>query len=51
VPDAVYLVHGEPRSAQTLAARIRTELGWVAVVAGDSEIVRLDASQGYCARG
>jgi metallo-beta-lactamase family protein len=38
----VYLVHGEPSASQALAARIRAELGWVAVVPRDGEIVRLD---------
>jgi metallo-beta-lactamase family protein len=42
VPEVVYLVHGEPHSAQALADRIRHELGWLAVVAADAEIVRLD---------
>jgi metallo-beta-lactamase family protein len=41
-PEVVYLVHGEPHAAQTLADRIRQDLGWLAVVAADGEIVRLD---------
>jgi metallo-beta-lactamase family protein len=41
-PEVVYLVHGEHRAAQTLADRIHHDLGWLAVVAGDGEIVRLD---------
>ncbi len=41
-PEVVYLVHGEPRAAHALADRIRHDLGWLAVVAADGEIVRLD---------
>ena len=41
-PEVVYLVHGEPSASQALAARVRAELGWVAVVPRDGEIVRLD---------
>lgn len=40
-PDAVYLVHGEPQSSAALAARIRSELDWMTVVAREGEIVRL----------
>ena len=40
-PDVVYVVHGEPRGSDALAARIRTELGWLAVVPRDGERVRL----------
>jgi metallo-beta-lactamase family protein len=38
----VYVVHGEPRSASALAARIREELHWHAVVPHYGERVRLD---------
>jgi metallo-beta-lactamase family protein len=41
-PDACYVVHGEPASSRALAERLRGELGWLAVVPDDGEIVRLD---------
>jgi metallo-beta-lactamase family protein len=41
-PEACYLVHGERHSAQALAARLRKELGWLAVVPEDGEVVRVD---------
>jgi metallo-beta-lactamase family protein len=41
-PDAVFVVHGEPQSSQTLAARIEDELGWLAVVPRSGERVRVD---------
>lgn len=41
-PEVVYLVHGEPSASQALAARVRSELGWAAVVPRDGEMVRLD---------
>ena len=31
-PETVYVVHGEPGSARSLAARVRAETGWCAVV-------------------
>jgi metallo-beta-lactamase family protein len=40
-PRGVYLVHGEPAPAQTLADRITRELGWMAVVPQLDEVVRL----------
>ena len=40
-PKVVYLVHGEPAASAALAARIRSELGWLAVVPRDGERVRL----------
>jgi metallo-beta-lactamase family protein len=41
-PRTVYVVHGEPASAQALADRIADELGWVAVVPSYGERVLLD---------
>ena len=41
-PHIVYLVHGEPTGARTLADRIRRELGWPVAVPHLSERVRLD---------
>ncbi len=41
-PRTVYVVHGEPRSAEALAARIAAELGWTAVVPSYGERVLLD---------
>lgn len=43
-PETVFVTHGEPDSAQALAARIRRELGWVAVVPGYMEVVTLTPS-------
>lgn len=40
-PGVVYVVHGEPHASSTLAQRIRNELGWMAVVPRDGEVVRL----------
>ncbi len=40
-PKIVYVVHGEPAAAATLARRIGQELGWLAVVARDGERVRV----------
>lgn len=40
-PKVVYVVHGEPHAAAVLAARVRAELGWLAVVPRDGERVRL----------
>lgn len=40
-PDVVYVVHGEPDGSQTFAQRVRDELGWMAVVPENGEIVRL----------
>lgn len=41
-PEVVYVVHGEPTSSAALAARIRDDLGWCAVVPRLGERVRLD---------
>ncbi|WP_307814154.1 MBL fold metallo-hydrolase RNA specificity domain-containing protein [Nocardioides baculatus] len=41
-PQTVYVVHGEPASAQALAGRIASELGWTAVVPTPGERVLLD---------
>jgi metallo-beta-lactamase family protein len=41
-PEVCYVVHGEQHSAEALAARLRDELGWLAVVPADGEVVRVD---------
>jgi metallo-beta-lactamase family protein len=41
-PEACYVVHGERHSAEALAARLRAELGWLAVRPEDGEVVRVD---------
>lgn len=41
-PGTVYVVHGEPRASERLAHRIRSELGWSAVVPRHGERVLLD---------
>jgi metallo-beta-lactamase family protein len=41
-PRRVFVVHGEPGPAETLARRIRAELGWDAVVPDYRERVTLD---------
>jgi metallo-beta-lactamase family protein len=41
-PDICYVVHGEQAASRALADRLRTELGWLAVVPDDGELVRLD---------
>ena len=41
-PGVVYVGHGEPAGSAALAARIREELGWVAVVPRQGERVLLD---------
>jgi metallo-beta-lactamase family protein len=41
-PDVCYLVHGEEESSAVLADRLRHELGWLAVVPHQGEVVRLD---------
>ncbi|HYA45746.1 MAG TPA: MBL fold metallo-hydrolase, partial [Acidimicrobiales bacterium] len=41
-PDTAYLVHGEPNAAGAMAERLRTELGWSAVVPDYGERVRVD---------
>jgi metallo-beta-lactamase family protein len=40
-PDVVYVVHGELRASEALAARVRSELGWLTVVPRDGERVLL----------
>lgn len=40
-PAVVYVVHGEQDACATLARRIGSELGWLAVVARDGERVRV----------
>jgi len=40
-PKVLYVVHGEPESSAALAARVRSELGWLTVVPHDGELVRL----------
>jgi metallo-beta-lactamase family protein len=40
-PKVLYVVHGEPESSAALAARVRSELGWLAVVPRHGERVRL----------
>lgn len=40
-PDAVYVTHGEPASADTLRLRIERELGWPARVPDHGEEVRI----------
>ncbi|HEX7537358.1 MAG TPA: MBL fold metallo-hydrolase [Dermatophilaceae bacterium] len=40
-PETVYIVHGEPRSARALAATVRAETGWCAVVPELGERVRV----------
>ena len=41
-PDVCYVVHGEHAASRALADRLRIELGWLAVVPADGELVRLD---------
>ncbi len=41
-PRTVYAVHGEAGASEALAARVRDELGWVAVVPRWGERVRID---------
>ena len=41
-PTTCYLVHGESTAARALADRIRSELGWLAVVPEHGELVRVD---------
>ena len=40
-PKKVYVVHGEPSAAQTLANLITTQLGWSAEIAKDASTVNL----------
>jgi len=41
-PETVYVVHGEPRAARQLAAKVRTETGWCVAVPELGERVRVD---------
>jgi metallo-beta-lactamase family protein len=41
-PDVCYVVHGQPSAAKALAERLRSELGWLAVLPDDGEVFRLD---------
>ena len=41
-PQAVFVVHGEPHSAEALAESVRDRFGWTAVVARHGEKVRID---------
>jgi metallo-beta-lactamase family protein len=41
-PRRVFVVHGDPGPARTLAARVREELGWDAVVPGHGDRLELD---------
>jgi metallo-beta-lactamase family protein len=41
-PETVDVVHGEPQSARSLAAKVRPETGWCAVVPELGECVRVD---------
>lgn len=41
-PTACYVVHGQPAASAALATRLHDELGWLAVVPRDGELVRLD---------
>ncbi len=38
-PRAAYVVHGEPEASESLAARMRAELGWLTVVPREDERV------------
>jgi len=41
-PETVYIVHGEPQSARSLATKVRDETGWCTVVPELGERVRVD---------
>jgi metallo-beta-lactamase family protein len=41
-PETIYIVHGEPQSARSLAATVRAETGWCAVVPELGERVSVD---------
>jgi metallo-beta-lactamase family protein len=41
-PETVDIVHGEPKSASSLASKVRAETGWCAVVPELGERVRVD---------
>ena len=40
-PGVVYVVHGEPKSADTFAKRLHDDLGWNAIVPSPNEIVSI----------
>ena len=41
-PETVYVVHGEPESSRSLAAKVRAETGWCVAVPKLGERVRVD---------
>ena len=41
-PETVYIVHGEPESSRSLAAKVRNETGWCVAVPTLGERVRVD---------
>jgi metallo-beta-lactamase family protein len=41
-PETVYIVHGEPQAARSLATKVLAETGWCAVVPEVGERVRVD---------
>jgi metallo-beta-lactamase family protein len=41
-PSVCFVVHGQASASATLARRLHDELGWLAVVPDDGELVRLD---------
>lgn len=43
-PGRTYVVHGEPKPAESLAAAIRERLGWHVEVAADGATVALESS-------
>jgi len=45
-PATTYVVHGEEAASEALARRIRSDLGWNAVVPRDGETVRIDRANG-----
>ena len=46
-PQACYVLHGEPEASAALAARIRDELDWCAVVPTPGERVLVDRRPGH----
>lgn len=50
-PREVFVTHGEPQSAATLARRIETELGWKATVPTDGQRVELAAGAKHASDG
>jgi metallo-beta-lactamase family protein len=41
-PSVCFVVHGQPTASAALARRLHDDLGWLAVVPDDGELVRLD---------